>query len=542
MKKKSPVDKKNQDTGTGTSLRNRAEKALESENSFQETLLSMDDQRAQVHELQVHQVELELQNEELLRTRNAVEELRDKYLDLYDFAPVGYFVLDIAGRINEVNLTGALLLGYERQTIINQRFQAYLQPAHLSMFNDFCQKLVNSGEKQRCELELKGKDGITIYVHVEGLPLLNKRQKADRIWMVLIDITDRKKAEEALEESRYFNERILQITPNLIYIYDLEEHCNIYANRDILSFLGYTPLEILDLGPDLSRNILHPDDTDLITRHQDQLASAKEDYVLEVNFRMRHSDGWWRWVRSRETPFMRDADGRVKQILGSVEDITVRKKAEDALCRANRQLNLMGGITRHDILNKVTVLRGYLAIARKKSTEPALNELFDKMESAAMTIGSQIEFTRIYQDLGSHEPQWQDLNSILPYSDLPGTVTLHAEIPNVLVYADVMLEKVFFNLLDNSIRHGVRVTRIGVSVYQETEGLKIVWADNGIGIPENEKEKIFSRGFGENTGLGLFLAREILFLTGITIKETGTEDKGARFEMMVPNGSYRFLA
>jgi len=374
------------------------------------------------------------------------------------------------------------------------------------------------------------------------LPLLNKRQKADRIWMVLIDITDRKQAEMALKESQYFSERILQITPNLIYIYDLEEHCNVYANRDILSFLGYTPLEILDLGPELFRNILHPDDTDQIARHQEQLANAKEDYVLEVNFRMRHSDGGWRWVRSRDIPFMRDADGKVIQILGAAEDITARKKAEDALCRANRQLNLMGGITRRDILYKVMALHGYLGMAKKKSTDPGLDEIFNKMESAVRTIGSQIEFTRIYQDLGSHEPQWQELNNILPYSDLPGTVTLDAETQNVLVYADVMLEKVFFNLLDNSIRHGKRVNDIRVSVHQEMGALSIVWEDNGVGIPENEKEKIFSRGFGENTGLGLFLAREILFLTGITIKETGTEGRGARFEIRVPSGSYRFLA
>jgi PAS domain S-box-containing protein len=423
--------------------------------------------------------------------------------------------------------------------MIRQRFHAYLKPGSFNAFNEFRKNLVETGEKQKCEVELKGRNGSVIHAHINGLPLLNKQQKADRIWIVLIDITDRKLAEEALKDNQYFTDRILQVTPNLIYIYDLEEHCNVYANRDILSFLGYTPLDMMDSGADIFRNILHPDDTDMIARHQEQLVSTREDYVIEVNFRMRHSDGGWRWIRSRDTPFLRDNDGNVKQILGAAEDITVRKKAEDALCRANRQLNLMGGITRHDILNKVMILHGYIGIARKKSSDPALDEILNKMETATKTIGSQIEFTRIYQDIGSHEPQWQDLNSLLPYSDLPGTVTLHAETQKILIYADVMLEKVFFNLLDNSLRHGERVTRIGVSVQKEAGAMKIVWADNGVGIPENEKEKIFSRGFGDNTGLGLFLAREILFLTGITIKETGTEGEGARFEIRVPEGSYR---
>jgi PAS domain S-box-containing protein len=538
--KKAPVKPgKKQNGYPAEDLRARAEETLGRRKSVQETLLTPEGQKAQFHELQVHQVELEIQNEELIRTRNAAEELRDKYLDLYDFAPVGYFVLDINGHIIEVNLTGASLLGQERQVMIRQRFHAYLKPGSFNAFNEFRKKLVETGEKQTCEVELKGRNGAVIHAHINGLPLLNKQQKADRIWIILTDITDRKLAEEALKENQYFTDRILQVTPNLIYIYDLKEHCNVYANRDILSFLGYTPLEIMDSGADLFRNILHPDDNDLIARHHEQLVSSREDYVLEVNFRMRHSDGGWRWIYSRDTPFTRDTDGNVKQVLGAAEDITVRKKAEDALCRANRQLNLMGGITRHDILNKVTVLLGYIGIARRKSPDPALDDILNKMETAAKTIGSQIEFTRIYQDIGSHEPQWQDFNSLLPYSDLPGTVTLYAETQNILIYADVMLEKVFFNLLDNSLRHGERVTRIGVSVHKEAGALKIVWADNGVGIPENEKEKIFSRGFGDNTGLGLFLAREILFLTGITIKETGTEGEGARFEIRVPDGSYR---
>jgi signal transduction histidine kinase len=103
-----------------------------------------------------------------------------------------------------------------------------------------------------------------------------------------------------------------------------------------------------------------------------------------------------------------------------------------------------------------------------------------------------------------------------------------------------MLEKVFSNLLDNSILHGQQVTRIQVSCQKSGRDLVVVWADNGIGIAVDEKERIFERGFGKNTGLGLFLIREILTLTGITIKETGEPGKGARFEIIVPTGAYRF--
>jgi signal transduction histidine kinase len=129
----------------------------------------------------------------------------------------------------------------------------------------------------------------------------------------------------------------------------------------------------------------------------------------------------------------------------------------------------------------------------------------------------------------------------MPRVQVPKTLTLNADIQGVLLFADPMLEKVFSNLLDNSIRHGQRVTEIRVSSQKSGEDLVVVWEDNGTGVAADEKERIFERGYGKNTGLGLFLVREILFLTGITIAETGEPGKGARFEMTVTKGSYRFV-
>jgi signal transduction histidine kinase len=121
-------------------------------------------------------------------------------------------------------------------------------------------------------------------------------------------------------------------------------------------------------------------------------------------------------------------------------------------------------------------------------------------------------------------------------------MTLNADLNGVEVFADPMLEKVFSNLLDNSIRHGQRVTEIRVSSKRSGEDLVVMWEDNGVGVAYQDKERIFSRGFGKNTGLGLFLVREILSLTCITIKETGTPASGARFEITVPATEYRIAA
>ena len=107
------------------------------------------------------------------------------------------------------------------------------------------------------------------------------------------------------------------------------------------------------------------------------------------------------------------------------------------------------------------------------------------------------------------------------------------------VLADPMIVKVFFNLVDNAVRHGGKITTIRFSVEERNGDHVIVCEDDGVGIPAEEKEKIFERGFGKNTGLGLYLSREILDITGITIRETGGPGKGARFEMTVPKGVYR---
>ena len=109
------------------------------------------------------------------------------------------------------------------------------------------------------------------------------------------------------------------------------------------------------------------------------------------------------------------------------------------------------------------------------------------------------------------------------------------------IYADPMLARVFANLMDNTIRHGGQVSRVRVRYWLEGDGaLTLAWEDDGIGVPAKEKEEIFKQGIGKNTGLGLFLIREILGITGIAITETGEPGKGARFEMRVPEGMYRF--
>jgi len=223
-------------------------------------------------------------------------------------------------------------------------------------------------------------------------------------------------------------------------------------------------------------------------------------------------------------------------------DVKEREQMSEALRLANRKMRLLSDITRHDITNKLSIISGYIELAGSAENTEDIREYIRKIQDAAATIRSQLDFARDYQTLGSAAPQWQDVTTLITLartSHDPGSTGFVLPVQNLEIFADPLMEKVFYNLVDNALRYGKTLTKIQVSYEQVPEGLRIVIEDDGIGISPENKEKIFERGFGNNTGFGLFLTREILSITGITICETGEYQKGARFEILIPPGAFR---
>jgi PAS domain S-box-containing protein len=249
-------------------------------------------------------------------------------------------------------------------------------------------------------------------------------------------------------------------------------------------------------------------------------------------------------VRNFEVRCIPLMDGNAKLLgfLLLLRNITDQKAAAAALREANLKLNILNDITRHDIRNKMTGLLYYLDSIRDTSGMPQNQDILKKIDDTAQAIVRQIEFTRIYQDLGVKSPRWQSIDGIvereLSQIDLHGII-IRRDLRNAELYADPMLERVVYNLLENSVKYGKTLTLISVRAQEVDDGLRLTFEDNGVGIHPDEKGKIFSRGYGTNTGLGLFLSREILAITGITIRETGTYGSGAGFELIVPKGKYR---
>ena len=226
------------------------------------------------------------------------------------------------------------------------------------------------------------------------------------------------------------------------------------------------------------------------------------------------------------------------------EDIKKRRRIETALSTANQKLSLLAQITQHDISNRVFALLAELDLAKDLSCDPKLTECLRNLERTAMAIHDQITFTKDYGEIGAQVPAWYMVTPLIQSAAdqlHSPDVTVTVNCNGVEIFADAMISKVFYNLIHNALRHGKRLTWITFSYQVSGSDLVIFCEDNGMGINPNEKDNIFRKGFGKDSGLGLFLSREILSITGITIQETGEWEKGARFKIQVPDGDWRIM-
>jgi sensor domain CHASE-containing protein/nitrogen-specific signal transduction histidine kinase len=224
------------------------------------------------------------------------------------------------------------------------------------------------------------------------------------------------------------------------------------------------------------------------------------------------------------------------------EHISEQKLAEKQARTASEKLHLLTSITRHDILNQITVIRGHTDMLFDRKEDSDLLEHVKEIDKAVENIDTLINFTRDYEKMGISNPEWQDVESLIQVAiDNIQTEKLEIDVSvgNLRIFADPLLERVFYNLIDNTIRHGRNATRISVTSHKRDDRMILVFEDNGCGVPDRLKNRLFEKGVGENTGLGLFLSREILNITGISIYETGIPGKGARFEIDIPFGCYR---
>ena len=477
--------------------------------------------------------------------RTALMESEELFRISIEKAPEAILLFDVnLDRYVEANVSAEQLFGCSRQQLLDlgpQQFYRHYQP-DLRQFSETVtehRQHALAGEKIIFERYIRNARDEDLVIEVRLIKLQSTGRTLIR--SSFIDITNRKNAEEALKESENRYRSFVQSFQGIAYL-SASNWIPIFFNGAVEEITGYTEQDFITGNPRWDQ-IIHPLDLIMIQQRDNEKLLTNINCSIQREYRIFTKKGQIKWI----SDFIQNRIDENSELFlsGILMDITERKIVERALKQANHKLNLLSGITRHDIRNQLTALNGYLEISRNFINDTGkILEFITKEEHIAETISRQIDFTKDYEEMGIKAPIWQSVSNIVRdvTSRLPmRNILVDIGDPDIEIFGDPLLEKVFYNLIDNALRYGgEQMTNIRINNHNDERGYLILFEDDGDGISIEDKQKLFTKGFGKNTGLGLYLSREILAITGMTIQDTGKSGMGAQFEITVPNGKWRF--
>ena len=481
--------------------------------------------------------------EEVAEHRRVQEELRaqEQFLDMVvENIPDMIFVKDARDlRFVRVNRAGEELLGIRREEMVGKSDHDFFPPTDADWFI----------AKDRDVLAGTGVVDIpreTIVTRGRGVRVLRTKKipvfapSGELLYLVGIseDITDRELAKERLLESENRYRNLYNSMMDAFVQVDMAGRILEY-NRSFREMLGYSAEDLARMTYlEITPVRWHAMEQALI---QTQILPLGYSEVYEKEYIRR--DGAHIPVELRTTLTV-DEEGRPDGMWSIVRDITERKRAEERIRLANRKLALMTDVTYQDIQNKITGLRGYVELARQNTTDPRQAALVENERTLLASLHDLIRKTKDYQQMGIDQSRWIPVEKTIRMQQsllgLEERVTVVPRLHGLELFCDPLIERVFFNLVDNAVAHGVRATRVSFDSRETPDGLVLSCADDGIGIPVEEKGQVFERVSAGKGKFGLFFVREFLTLSGMTIEENGVPGEGARFEIRVPPGLYRF--
>lgn len=356
------------------------------------------------------------------------------------------------------------------------------------------------------------------------------------------DISERKRLEQEIRDRDSKYKAIFEQSPIAIELYN-ENGILTNVNPSCLKLFGVESIDVIDKislfdDPNITEDIKNEMCNGETLRYQSVFDFEK---VKSKNLYPTTKTGLM-WVDTTITPMTEDHI-TIARYLIQIQDNTDRVLAIESSREANRKLNLLSSITRHDIKNQISAAESHLALLEIKNPDLLTNEHLQKAERCIRQISTMIQFTKEYENIGVNSPIWQNVKEMILNASVDlslDSVNLIVDIPETLqIYADPLTIKVFHNLMHNAISHGLIIKNIRFAI-EEIGGEKcIICEDDGIGVASDMKESLFAKAFGNGHGFGLFLSREILDITGITIKEIGV--RGAKFIITVPEVGIRYL-
>jgi len=529
-------------------LRRRAEELLSAPHQLS-IPYSMEELGELLHELDTHRIELELQNDELLKTQKQLQDSNQEYLDFYHYSPVGYLTLSSEGIILKASKRLTDMLGVESKAISNKPFSDFVLDLDQDVLYFYRQALLNHQHIQSCELRLRKSNGQTLWIKLDGLS-----QKGHDFRLALTDIHHLKETESMLSKSEA---NLRAIFDNVLDgIIKIDEHGIIKsANAAIESIFGFSIEELS--GNSISRLMPNLD----WSEYEDQLVRHRND-----------SKGQIIGIR-RELECLKKDGALFSVILGiseisnsqprcfiiTIHDITERKQMEIALRQADHQKNEFLAMLGHELRNPLAPIRNAVQVLKTQgSVNPTLDwcsRIIDRqVNHMALLLDDLLDVARIMRDKITLKIDLVDCNEIIDSAveiNLPliqsrqqELVVSRPETPMWIEGDRVRLTQALSNLLNNATKYTDEKGRIILKVMQENGDLVIKVQDNGSGIsPEilphifelfTQADSSLARSQG-GLGIGLTLARRLVEMHGGTISASSAgNQQGSEFIMRLP--------
>jgi len=551
-----------------TRLRQKAEELLQKKPSKSGLQPSETEVLKLIHEFEIHQIELEMQNEELMVAKEQTEVAAEKYAELYDFAPSGYFTLSREGKIIELNLCGSQMLGKERSQLINSRFGFFVSDDTKPIFNLFLKKLFKSKTRESCEVTLLTNGNLTEYVHVTGIVTENGEQ----CHVIVIDITELKYAEEELRETNEYLMNLFNHANAPIIVWDTSMFITQF-NHAFEHLSGYCTEEVIGKKIDIlfSKETIESS-LDLIER----AISGERWETVEIE--IQRKDGETRFLLCNTANILEKDNKTVVATIAQGNDITERKHGEEEIQRliagleqrvaertaqlqaVNKELETFSYSVSHDLKAPLRAIDGFTGILieeYKNKIDAEGQRICDVIKSSAVQMNRLIEDLLAFSHLNRTELHMSTIdmktmaNSIYYEYSLPEkreniSFTVR-DIPGAFGDSS-LIKQVWSNLILNAIKFSSKKDHPEIIIDYEAGKNEIIYSvsDNGSGFDMQYADKLFcvfqrlhdSTDF-EGTGIGLAIVNRIISRHGGRVWAAGEPDKGAIFYFSLPKHKKR---
>jgi len=458
-----------------------------------------------------------------------LKESERRFRKIFESSPDPTFLLDKNGLLKDMNEATEKHLEYNKDELIGMSLSDYpfLPEKEIQKVIEKFEKRKRGEDISPYEIELSTKSGDIIYAEIKARSFKKDGFEGDVV--IARDITEKRKAEQKLRESKQRLDTLLSQTPAVIYTYEVTDGTpqTTYVSESVVDVLGHEP-EYYTSDLQNFLDDIHPEDTQKLFEKEEKLLAEEGADSITVEYRFKDREGNYHWLRD-EQKILVEEDGH-REVIGTWWDITEQKEAEE------RQ-EFLHSILRHDVKNKIQLAKGYVQLI-KEEDEDYSDETIKSIKNAEDIIDK----VRTLQEMEkSEEIEELELNDLIEnvkseYGEQAKEKDIELEVQDLSckVKGGPLLNTVFSNLIENSIKHA-RCDKIRIKDECEGDECVITIEDDGKGIPDDPKEKIYERGFkkGENagSGLGMYLVKEIVENYGGSVEVKNSELGGARFEV-----------